>query len=125
MTTSGVFEISASNVPPLTQLFPLDQNGVLDKQTIFHSLVSAFSFPDYFGYNWDAAFDCLLDCLEQCDYFTDIYFSVSDDAQVVEHDFLIFTQLLQDVCQQKMQQQKAVRFFIVFNKLKGDSRGVT
>lgn len=116
MTPSGVFEISARNVPPLTQVFPLDQNGVLDKQTLFDSLVRAFSFPDYFGYNWDAVFDCLLDCLEQCDYFTDIYFSVSENAQVIEDDFLTFTQLLQDVCQQKMQQQKAIRFFIVFNR---------
>ncbi|KGK41053.1 hypothetical protein LH51_17410 [Nitrincola sp. A-D6] len=76
-------------------------------------MASNLNFPDYFGYNWDAAYDCLLDWAASCDDATDVYFSISEGVQVVEEDLLIFTQLLQDVCEFQSEHQKTVRFFIV------------
>ncbi|MCC5795827.1 MAG: barstar family protein [Methylophaga sp.] len=121
MPSSGVFEIAANAVPEHAPVCPLDLNGVLDKQTIFQSLVTTFNFPDYFGYNWDATYDCLLDSVAQADNQTDIYFSVHENSLVTEQDFLTFFQLLQDVCNHQQQKQKSIRFFIISAKLKGDA----
>jgi hypothetical protein len=33
----------------------------VQRDTLLNALSSALAFPDYFGVNWDAAFDCLTD----------------------------------------------------------------
>ena len=35
--------------------------GVTEKNVLFSFYATAFSFPDYFGYNWDALEECLRD----------------------------------------------------------------
>lgn len=38
-----------------------DLGPPIDKQTLLSRLAAAADFPDYFGHNWDAASDCLMD----------------------------------------------------------------
>ncbi|SNY50099.1 Barstar (barnase inhibitor) [Arsukibacterium tuosuense] len=42
----------------------LAQDGKLNKQSILTCLQKHFSFPDYFGGNFDAAYDLLLDIVD-------------------------------------------------------------
>lgn len=112
LLTSGVFKIAHSDIPKHSDTITLDSNAVLDKASIMQALMSAFQFPEYFGDNWDAAYDCLLDWAMQRKEATDIYFSISENVQVIEQDFLTFTQMLQDVCDFQTRQQQTMRFFI-------------
>ena len=38
-----------------------DLTGCLDKETFLTRVAAALAFPDWFGRNWDAFFDCLTD----------------------------------------------------------------
>lgn len=49
----------ASGGPPYRYSLP-DLTSV-DRQTLLDALAKALEFPDYFGGNWDAAYDCLTD----------------------------------------------------------------
>jgi hypothetical protein len=35
--------------------------GIADREALFSALSAELNFPDYFGRNWDALFDCLRD----------------------------------------------------------------
>ena len=35
--------------------------GIIGKQSLFLALERELSFPDYFGRNWDALYECLMD----------------------------------------------------------------
>lgn len=109
---SGVFQIAYSDIPQHSDVIMLDNNAVLDKASIMQGLMSAFRFPEYFGDNWDAAYDCLLDWTMQNKEATNIYFSISENVQVTEQDFLTFTRILQDVCDFQTRHQQTMRFFI-------------
>ncbi|MBP7961229.1 MAG: barstar family protein [Caldilineaceae bacterium] len=39
----------------------LDGGNIRDKGEFLHGMDQAFRFPSYFGYNWDALEECLLD----------------------------------------------------------------
>ena len=39
----------------------LDGNRASTRERIFQELARALRFPDYFGHNWDAVYDCLTD----------------------------------------------------------------
>jgi hypothetical protein len=36
-------------------------NAAHDKNAFMNAMATALQFPDYFGHNWDAFYDCLLD----------------------------------------------------------------
>jgi hypothetical protein len=40
---------------------PVDGNGMRDKASALDTIAAALSFPDYFGRNLDALYDCLTD----------------------------------------------------------------
>jgi RNAse (barnase) inhibitor barstar len=46
---------------PETFCIELSAHGWADKARVMDDLARAFSFPDYFGRNWDAVSDCLSD----------------------------------------------------------------
>lgn len=48
------------------QSFYIKGEGIIDKPTFLDNWSKTMNFPDYFGHNWDAFDDCLLD-LEWCD----------------------------------------------------------
>jgi RNAse (barnase) inhibitor barstar len=39
----------------------LDLAGVADRDAFFRRCAAVFSLPDYFGHNWDALHECMLD----------------------------------------------------------------
>jgi RNAse (barnase) inhibitor barstar len=43
------------------QVVPVRLVAVRDKNAFLNALAKALQFPDYFGRNWDAFYDCLLD----------------------------------------------------------------
>jgi len=43
------------------QVVRVELAGCLDKQCLLERVAAALQFPDWFGHNWDAFFDCLAD----------------------------------------------------------------
>jgi RNAse (barnase) inhibitor barstar len=80
-----------------TQTITLDKNGRLNKQTIMSSLNEAFSFPDYFGDNWDAAYDLLLDYVDALSGPATWRFSINKTSEVNEADLATWAQLMTDL----------------------------
>lgn len=76
----------------------LDANGQLDKSTVLQALSNAFSFPDYFGQNWDAAYDLLLDHVDQLAEPTLWRFSIAKGSLINKADLADWVQLMSDVC---------------------------
>ena len=80
------------------QAIGLVENGRLDKGTLLSRLREHFRFPDYFGENWDAAYDLLLDQVDQLDGPTEWRFSVVGARSVNETDLADWVQLMTDLC---------------------------
>ncbi|MDM7857895.1 barstar family protein [Thiopseudomonas acetoxidans] len=76
----------------------LDANGRLNKSILLQALCGAFNFPDYFGDNWDAAYDLLLDHVDQLSEPALWRFSIEDASEVDEADLADWIQLMMDVC---------------------------
>jgi RNAse (barnase) inhibitor barstar len=67
---SGVYLIDATRRDellhrPVTSAGPslviLDGEAVTGRDAFFRAIARSMSFPDYFGQNWDAVYDCLTD----------------------------------------------------------------
>ena len=76
----------------------LDIHGKLDKATVLQALREAFRFPDYFGDNWDAAYDLLLDQVDKMTEPALWRFSIEGTSEVDEADLGDWLQLMTDVC---------------------------
>lgn len=83
---------------PDPQAIGLVENGRLDKDTLLNCLREHFHFPDYFGENWDAAYDLLLDQVDQLDGPTEWRFSIRGAQDVNEADLADWMQLMTDLC---------------------------
>ena len=90
----------------------LDADHRLDKATILQALREAFSFPDYFGENWDAAYDLMLDEVDQLAEPALWRFSIDGSAEVNEADLAAWIQLMADVCAYADSHQHGVRVVI-------------
>ena len=77
---------------------PLDKDGKLNKKTVLNRLKESFNFPDYFGNNWDAAYDLLLDQVDQLEGPVLWLFSIDDKSEVDETDLEVWGQLMKDLC---------------------------
>lgn len=80
-----------------TQSITLDENGKLNKQTVLNNLRASFHFPDYFGDNWDAAYDLLLDHVDQLEGPATWRFSIDKTSHVNETDLSDWAQLMTDL----------------------------
>ena len=64
---AGVYRChgQAGNVPPEAlapaRLLSLRLHAVRDKNAFMKAVAAALAFPAYFGHNWDAFYDCMLD----------------------------------------------------------------
>jgi len=83
---------------PDQQAIPLDENGKLDKETVLNRLKESLNFPDYFGDNWDAAYDLLLDHVDRLEGSVIWRFSIGTASEVNETDLADWIQLMTDLC---------------------------
>jgi hypothetical protein len=67
---SGVYRIDAVQrqrieageaVPPGTRMIALNGDSADTREAFFTEIAQALYFPDHFGRNWDAVYDCLTD----------------------------------------------------------------
>lgn len=87
----------------------LDASGVLNKATLLRGLSAAFNFPDYFGENWDAAYDLLLDQVDLLAAPACWRFSIERDSLVDEADLADWLQLMADLCGYAESRAQALR----------------
>lgn len=80
------------------QAIPLDEGGRLNKETVLNRLREFFDFPDYFGNNWDAAYDLLLDQVDLLEGSVLWLFSIDSKSEVNEADLEVWDQLMTDLC---------------------------
>jgi RNAse (barnase) inhibitor barstar len=80
-----------------TETIALDENGKLNKQTVLNNLRKRFNFPDYFGDNWDAAYDLLLDHVDQLQGPATWWFSMDKASDINEADLAAWAQLITDL----------------------------
>ena len=75
----------------------LSKDGVLSKQTMLAAMQRHFVFPDYFGGNFDAAYDLLLDVVDSLNMPAKWHFCtgklVTTDTDALES----WLQVMQDV----------------------------
>jgi len=69
--TSGVFQFASRSeamqrhrLPDTMHVQRIESENVTDKAGFLHATATAMRFPDYFGENWDAFYDCLTDRAE-------------------------------------------------------------
>ena len=63
----------------------------LNKDTLLTSMAKACDFPDYFGHNWDALWDCLTD--SEVKYLT---LDLTDIEKINTEDFNTFKSIIED-----------------------------
>lgn len=92
---SGVYELTQSEQVSADLELDLTSFPVTDKSSILQALSDTFHFPDYFGHNWDAAFDCLLDVLDQHESI-DILVKLPASTKLDKEALIMLRQLMQD-----------------------------
>lgn len=55
----GVWRSANAGLAQQARPLLLAAGATLDKASLLQALAEALQFPDYFGHNWDAAWDCL------------------------------------------------------------------
>lgn len=83
-------------VAPANAMSLADSNRV-NRDSILHCLQSAFQFPDYFGGNFDAAYDLLLDEVDSLTQATVWCFAMHSHAKVDNDALACWQQLMQDI----------------------------
>lgn len=77
----------------------LAQGDIVDKQSILANLQRHFHFPDYFGENFDAAYDLLLDIVDTLKAATVWRFRIGSQPNIDKEAFACWQQLMQDLMQ--------------------------
>ncbi|GHG60954.1 hypothetical protein GCM10010919_04930 [Alishewanella longhuensis] len=83
-------------VAPANAMSLADNNSV-NRDSILHCLQTSFQFPDYFGGNFDAAYDLLLDKVDTLKQATVWRFAIDSKAAVDEQALACWQQLMQDI----------------------------
>lgn len=70
----------------------------VSKEGLFEALRLGLDFPEYFGGNWDAAFDCLTDRSWPSGTTVVIELPIAVDAAVEGDSLAVFADILRDAC---------------------------
>lgn len=108
---SGVFEVNELVKVEADFVVVLDHQNRVDKSTILSALARGFGFPDYFGHNWDAAYDCLLDVFDGFGQI-DVLLKISPSADVNEAELNVFIGIMRDVIESQPT-HKRLRIFLM------------
>ncbi|WP_409526309.1 pyridoxamine 5'-phosphate oxidase family protein [Nitrincola sp. MINF-07-Sa-05] len=98
----------------------LDENSKLDKESVLNKLRESFNFPDYFGDNWDAAYDLLLDYVDQMEGAATWRFSINRASNVNEADLADWIHMMTDLCTYAESRGLALRIVIHDSPKAGD-----
>ena len=82
-------------------------SNVASKKKVFEIFSSELFFPEYFGHNWDALYDCLTDLVWLPKVKTTI--TVCLPKRLSNNDKLILVRLLQDVDAYWEQEKRHIR----------------
>ena len=69
------------------------------RESLLTALSETLSFPDYFGHNWDAAWDCLSEQVWPSGQLHILHLRIEADAFLAETDVQTFVELMDDACQ--------------------------
>lgn len=91
----------------------------IERASLLAALGAALTFPDYYGQNWDAAWDCLTELDWPAGQLLVVHLPLDAADAVVEEDLAVFVELLQDACQHWGERGRALCLLI-----EGPSRGL-
>jgi RNAse (barnase) inhibitor barstar len=94
--------------------FPNLEN--LQRETLLYALAKTLSFPDYFGVNWDAAYDCLTDRDWQAGAVVVVEMNITADATVDEDALNTLIDVMRDACRFWNDQQVTLYFLLVCSR---------
>ena len=98
---------------PNTSYVAILENDIKSKTSLFQKLASEFKFPSYFGFNWDALYDMLID-----------FHWVNNNEIILMHkkipelpfyELKIYLEVLKDV-HEVWQQSDSKTFIVLFPK---------
>lgn len=84
----------------------------VEQQSLLHALAKTLAFPDYFGMNWDAAYDCLTDREWTSGAVVVIEMHITAGAIVDEGALTTLVELMRDACQ-FWKEQKVTLYFLL------------
>lgn len=76
------------------QKYIIDFKDVKNRYDMFETISTAMDFPDYFGNNWDACWDCITDMANLEIKIDVLNFDIL--KKISEKDFAIFIELMTD-----------------------------
>lgn len=88
---SAVNEDGRTTTPIPEQAVDILVGEILDKARLLTALDNALNFPDYFAYNWDSLWDCLIDSTAE-----HLKLDLTEVKQVNTEDFNIFKSIIED-----------------------------
>lgn len=102
--SGGVFQIPSGNaginavrLPATMQQQVIDTTQIEDKASLLSTVSAAMRFPDHFGHNWDALYDCISEQAEQtAQGLLLIFTDLSQFAQKQPEAFRIAVEVMND-----------------------------
>lgn len=91
----------------------------IDRASLLAALGAVLAFPDYYGQNWDAAWDCLTELDWPAGQLLVVHLPLDGAGTLVEEDLAVFVELLQDACQHWGERGRALCLLI-----EGPARGL-
>ena len=79
----------ADSIPK--QAININIEDELNKETLLTSIAKAGDFPSYFGHNWDALWDCLIDTKIRY-----LQLDLADIEKINTEDFNMFKSIIED-----------------------------
>lgn len=80
----------------------------VERAPLLAALGEALDFPDYYGRNWDAAWDCLTELDWPADRLLAVRLPIDAGCTVCETDLAIFLELLDDACRHWAERGRAL-----------------
>ena len=70
----------------------------IDRDSLLNALGATLAFPDYYGRNWDAAWDCLTELDWPSAQLLVVHLPIPTGTALVAADLEVFLELMADVC---------------------------
>lgn len=80
----------------------------IDRGSLLAALGQALAFPDYYGQNWDAAWDCLTELDWPAGEMLTVHLPLDTRVEIVEADLEVFLELLEDACRHWAERGRAL-----------------